>query len=459
MAGNAEALLATLDRVTRLVDGSGFGPTVPLAVRERARGHALELVEAESSSAAGADAIARLAFTAEIFFAIAVDLAARPREARRLIDGIEQIAGVPRPALGREALRAPDLSQLPADLAIEVQLALLLAFTEVRAVSLWMLSPAGELRHVSHAGEFDPAAREGRRAASALIAAKDGPREVGTAVGIRIKRWEEPAAALLAHGQPARGDHRGLLLEAAVPVLSLILERDELLNREQRSGQSVVSSVERRLARLRFDLHDGPQQDVHLLAQDLRQFRDQLRPMIADDRNAHRVLAGLDDLEAQLVALDGDLRRISTAVESPFLAPGSLPQALKQITDAFAGRAGLEPNTRLEGDLTNLSESQQLTLLALIREGLSNIREHSDAKTVTITISSGGRGVEARVVDDGRGFDPESTLIRAAREGHLGLVGMHERVRMLGGRTRIESQPGGPTIISVSLPQWPPDQH
>jgi signal transduction histidine kinase len=119
----------------------------------------------------------------------------------------------------------------------------------------------------------------------------------------------------------------------------------------------------------------------------------------------------------------------------------------------------LEPNTRLEGDLTNLSESQQLTLLALIREGLSNIREHSDAKTVTITISSGGRGVEARVVDDGRGFDPESTLIRAAREGHLGLVGMHERVRMLGGRTRIESQPGGPTIISVSLPQWPPDQH
>jgi signal transduction histidine kinase len=244
-----------------------------------------------------------------------------------------------------------------------------------------------------------------------------------------------------------------------VPVLSLILERDELLNREQRSGQSVVSSVERRLARLRFDLHDGPQQDVHLLAQDLRQFRDQLRPMIADDRNAHRVLAGLDDLEAQLVALDGDLRRISTAVESPFLAPGSLPQALKQITDAFAGRAGLEPNTRLEGDLTNLSESQQLTLLALIREGLSNIREHSDAKTVTITISSGGRGVEARVVDDGRGFDPESTLIRAAREGHLGLVGMHERVRMLGGRTRIESQPGGPTIISVSLPQWPPDQH
>jgi signal transduction histidine kinase len=57
------------------------------------------------------------------------------------------------------------------------------------------------------------------------------------------------------------------------------------------------------------------------------------------------------------------------------------------------------------------------------------------------------------VTDDGSGFEPESALIKAAREGHLGLVGMHERVRMLGGSTRIDSRPGGPTVISVSLPR------
>jgi signal transduction histidine kinase len=64
-------------------------------------------------------------------------------------------------------------------------------------------------------------------------------------------------------------------------------------------------------------------------------------------------------------------------------------------------------------------------------------------------------GVNAEVVDDGRGFDPETTLVRAARDGHLGLVGMHERVRMLGGVTHIDSRPGGPTVISVTLPPWP----
>ena len=74
---------------------------------------------------------------------------------------------------------------------------------------------------------------------------------------------------------------------------------------------------------------------------------------------------------------------------------------------------------------------------------------------MTITITSHARGVDAKVHDDGRGFEPESTLVRAARDGHLGLVGMHERVRMLGGHTQIDSRPGGPTTISASLPAWP----
>jgi signal transduction histidine kinase len=73
---------------------------------------------------------------------------------------------------------------------------------------------------------------------------------------------------------------------------------------------------------------------------------------------------------------------------------------------------------------------------------------------VAITLSAGPDGVEATVTDDGHGFDPETTLVEAARGGHLGLVGMHERVHLLGGRTQIDSRPGGPTVISVSLPPF-----
>lgn len=444
---------SAIDRVVELVAVSEVGSAVPGLVKARARSRALELVAAGETGATGA--IALLTCAATLLTEIAVDLAARPREAHRLIEGIEAAAGVPRVAIGREVLRAPSLPQLSSDVAIEVQLALLLVFAEVDAVSLWTLSPAGEVVHVSRAGELDPGSTSSGRLARGLLTGAEASPGRGAEVGIRVEGWLHPVAALIAHGKPARADHRMLLLEAAVPVLGEILERDELRAREQLTGESVVSSVERRLARVRFDLHDGPQQDVHLLAQDLRWFRDQLRPVIAHDPGAGRLLGRIDDFEAQLVALDGDLRRISTSVQSPFVHPGSVAEQLRKITEAFAARSGFAPETRLEGDLSGLSESQQIALMALIREALSNVREHSGAGKVTISISSRASGVTAEVIDDGQGFDPETTLVKAAREGHLGLVGMHERVRMLGGRTHIDSRPGGPTVISVSLPTWP----
>jgi signal transduction histidine kinase len=213
-----------------------------------------------------------------------------------------------------------------------------------------------------------------------------------------------------------------------------------------------VTLLERQLSRMRFDLHDGPQQDVIMLAEDLRLFGDQLARAIENAPMRDRVTGRIDDLQARLVALDGDLRRISSSLLSPFLQPEPLPKAIAQLAEAFTARTQIEPDVNIRGELTNLTDSQQIALLALIRESLSNIREHSAAQHVTISVSANRHGVDATVFDDGRGFEPETAMLKAARDGHLGLVGMHERVRLLGGQTRIDSRPGGPTVISVSLP-------
>jgi signal transduction histidine kinase len=269
-----------------------------------------------------------------------------------------------------------------------------------------------------------------------------------------VDRGDQPAVALVVRGSQAFTDEQTLLIDAAVPLLIAMLERREPLQADQ-SDRAVIAAAERRLARLRFDLHDGPQQDVMLLADDLRLLHSQLKSVLKSRTVRQRLLGRVDDLQARLVALDGDLRRISISVESPFLQPASLPDALAQLTDAFTSRTGIEPEIRLRGGFGGLTDSQHITLLGLIREALSNIRAHSDAEHVTITLSSDAKGVEATVTDDGQGFDPEATLLPAAREGRLGLVGMHERVRLLGGETRIDSRPGGPTVISVSLPAAP----
>lgn len=220
--------------------------------------------------------------------------------------------------------------------------------------------------------------------------------------------------------------------------------------------QDLVAATERQLARLRFDLHDGPQQDVLLLAEDVRILRAELEAVMADRPERQRVLGLVDELQGRLVTLDADLRRLAAFVQSPFVETESVPEALAKIVADFRARSGIEPQVDLQGDFTDLSDSQQITLLNLVREALANIREHSQARHVEITVSAGTDGVQASVTDDGRGFDPQATLVSAADSGHLGLVGMYERVSLLGGRTRIDSRPGGPTVVSFTLPAWRP---
>jgi signal transduction histidine kinase len=454
--------IATLDLVTRLVEECGAG-TLPDPVRDGARANALALLEPSAGGPArtrGASVtLAAALLAAELMGSIAVDLATRPRDTDRLLESVEEATGIPRALVGYELLRHGRLLELPPEIGIEVQLQLLLIVSRAKAVSLWSLWPGGELRALGGAGSPELESAGTRQEALRLLTGEESlRRNRSSAVGVRIERALPPPAALVLRGGTRTGDARLALAGAATPTLRALLDSGALASGAGASDSSVMTSVERRLARLRYDLHDGPQQDVHLLGQDLALFRDQLRRTLADDPNAERLLGRLDDLEAQLVALDGDLRRLSSAVQSPFLRPGSLADVLRQLTEAFAARTGIHPETRLSGDLTRLTDTQQLTLLALIREALSNIGKHSNASTVTIAITAAGAGLEATITDDGGGFDPESTLVRAARAGRLGLVGMHERVRMLGGRTRIESRKGGPTVISATLPAWPSDE-
>ncbi len=218
-------------------------------------------------------------------------------------------------------------------------------------------------------------------------------------------------------------------------------------------GDPLVAAL-RRLNRLRFDLHDGPQQEVHLLAQDLRLFRDQLASMVEDHPDRDLALGRLDDLQAQIVVLDADLRRLSTTARSP-LVEESLADGLTQLAEAFHQRTGIAPRTQVSGTIDALTDSQQIAVLSIVRESLSNIRRHSEADNVEITIAAGEESIVVEVRDDGSGFAPEVQPPAAARSGHLGLVGMRERTEMLGGHTEIRSAPGGPTVVSASLPRWP----
>jgi signal transduction histidine kinase len=360
-------------------------------------------------------------------------------------------AGIPHGLLGGELVRAPELLALPTDALARVQVGLLHAFTGVASVSLWFSSASGETEQLALSGA--PVERSMVRAAAGMSA----PAHDGGPTLVRIPLTGQSPGLLVAAGD-GDADLIRPLMSMAVPILSAALTRGSDAHGAGSGGLPATEGVrvaERRLMRIRFDLHDGPQQDVVLLAEDLRRLREQVENDLPDHPAAQRMIGYLDDVGARLLSLDGDLRRISVSAQSPFSSQAPLGEALIQLTEAFAQRTGVSPTVELRGDFGDLTDSQQITLVGLIREALTNVRAHAEAENVTISLSADRDAIRATVTDDGVGFEPESTLVRAAREGHLGLVGMHERVRLLGGRTRIDSRPGGPTVIAVELPPAP----
>jgi signal transduction histidine kinase len=422
---------------------------------ERAREHALDLLSGGAEDQRSNAAL--LVAATELFGALKVELAASPGDTAHLIARLERELGIDRLELARAVLRSPELLAVSPHLAAEVLLALMVAFAPLRSVSLWTLDAGDRVSCTRHVGDGRPS-RGAAQLAKRLLAGlrpEVGPRRL--LLGFAVGPAGEPTAALVATSHQGERERCRLFITQALPLLSAIVERERLLAENDASERALVEASERKLTRLGFDLHDGPVQEVALLAQDLRLFGEQLEDVLVTRRDRQLFRGRLEDLHAQVVALDAELRRLAGEVQTASVPlVKAFPTALRERVQAFATRTGIQPQLTLEGDMEMLSTSQQIAILNIVQEALSNIREHARASSVEISVFAREGGAEATITDDGRGFEMESTLMRAAREGRIGLVAINERVRLLGGRCHIASQPGGPTTISVSFDRWAP---
>lgn len=217
----------------------------------------------------------------------------------------------------------------------------------------------------------------------------------------------------------------------------------------------LLEASERRLIRLGFDIHDGPLQTVFALASDLRRFRSQLAAVLPDEHR-EQALGRVDDLDAHLVDLGRELRELARSLESRSLLDQPLRDGLAQEIEALTSRTDIDAALHVEGEFGAMTPSQRFAVLRVVQEALSNVGEHSGAAFVEVSVRSDVADVHVEVIDDGRGFDVERELARTAQSGSLGLIGMRERVRLLGGTFELHSRPGGPTIVSATIPHWSP---
>lgn len=384
----------------------------------------------------------------------------RPEAVRDLLEEAADIAEVPLdsfvPAVALYTLCDPGLLELPPRLAIEAQIGLLGALAGLEDVSLWCKDPDARVRCYVHGGPREPSRRAGEVAREALEGGEQDREGGRRFFGVAVMRWQRPHGALVARVPRTERDRGLVFLDQAAAMIGPMLERLALLERNAAKERSLVEASERRLTRLGFDLHDEPLQELAALATELRSFRSQLGR--ADWGSEHRqILAGrVDDIEARLVALDASLRSLVHSLEPPTLVAQPLAEVLQREIDGYASRTEMRVELVVNGALDPATDSQRIALVRILQECLSNVREHSGAGEVRVEVRATASHIDAEVTDDGRGFDVESTLLGAARRGRLGLVGVHERARLLGGSADVTSRVGGPTTVSVSLPRWQP---
>jgi two-component system, NarL family, sensor histidine kinase UhpB len=204
------------------------------------------------------------------------------------------------------------------------------------------------------------------------------------------------------------------------------------------AGQLVLRAQEEERRRLARDLHDEVNQSLTAILLRLEALAQDAPPGQAGE------VAELKRLVNQAME---ELAGLARQLRPAALDDHGLVPAIETQLKRFASRTGVEVRLAVRGDPSRLDGDQQTAIYRVAQEALTNVGRHAGATCVEVELSANGRGAELRVRDDGSGFEPD-----AHRGGGLGLEGMAERARLVGGELDVRSSPRGGTSVRLRIP-------
>ncbi|WP_326564080.1 sensor histidine kinase [Micromonospora peucetia] len=150
-----------------------------------------------------------------------------------------------------------------------------------------------------------------------------------------------------------------------------------------------------------------------------------------------------------------EARRSVHAVQPEVLAEARLPDAISDVTRRWSEVHHIDAALTTTGDPRPMHADVEVTLLRAAQEALANVAKHARASRVGLTLSYMEDLVTLDVRDNGVGFEPTVKRANGATNGGFGLTGMRQRVQRLAGRLDIESELGGGTAVSATVPAIP----
>ncbi|GAA1295396.1 sensor histidine kinase [Saccharothrix xinjiangensis] len=167
---------------------------------------------------------------------------------------------------------------------------------------------------------------------------------------------------------------------------------------------------------------------------------------------ARRHVANAMDLARESLV---EARRTVRAVGPSALAESRLPDAIGDVARRWSEVNRVEAVLTTTGDARPMRTDVEVALLRTAQEALANVAKHARADRVALTLSYMEDLVTLDVLDDGVGFLVDAKRAGGSPDGGFGLAGMRQRVRRLAGRLDVESEPGGGTAITVTVPAIP----
>jgi signal transduction histidine kinase len=233
-------------------------------------------------------------------------------------------------------------------------------------------------------------------------------------------------------------------------VLALAVVRDLTVRKRAEHDLRLLSaelmrSQDEERRRIGRDLHDSTGQTLAALELGLAQLMHDTSSAAADRR---KLLEHCADLATQCST---EIRMASYLLHPPLLDELGLLSALRWLADGFRQRSGIEVRLDLPQTMERLTRDNELCLFRVAQEALTNVHRHADSPWVTIRLKAQSDSVMLEIEDAGRGMEHtgDSETPGSTPSLGVGLAGMRERIRQIGGTLSVESTSRGTRVRST----------
>ncbi len=208
----------------------------------------------------------------------------------------------------------------------------------------------------------------------------------------------------------------------------------------------VIHAQEEERRRIARELHDETVQALILLCRRLDSVEG------TSDSLPSSVINGLREARETVEEVVKGLRDFATALRPPILDDLGIVASIRRLLLDIADRSAVETQLKVVGELRRLPSDAELGMFRIAQEALWNVERHARATSITVTTTFTEHEVKLDVLDNGVGFTTSPLTNDFVATRQLGLVGMQERAKLLGGRLHIKSSPGKGTRVTVSIP-------